>query len=82
MQIHSSSEVEHYWRKYLDTLNPKDPVPKSHEVWYFGDTEKLAKELAELVKTGQKTATNALLWEEEAKGERTARVGDVVVVTD
>ncbi len=82
MQIYSSSEVEHYWRRYLDTLKPKDPVPKSHEVWHFGDTQKMANELAELVKMGQKTATSALVWEEEAKGERPARVGDVVVVTD
>ena len=79
--MRNNTGVELYWRRYLDTLKPGDRDPASYEVWHFGDTEKLANDLAELVKTGQKTSTSALVWEEEAKDERPARLDDIVVVT-
>jgi uncharacterized protein YhfF len=36
----------------------------------------------ESVRTGQKTATSALVWELEAKGEKLPSVKDIVVVTN
>jgi uncharacterized protein YhfF len=59
-----------------------DRVPKFYETWHFGDTKKLSNELVELVRTGQKTATSALVWELEAKGEKLPSVEDIVVVTN
>ncbi len=82
MQIQKNSKVELFWRSYLDMLGPGDRIPRSYEVWHFGDTEKLANDLAELVKAGQKTSTSSLVWKQEAEGDRPDRVGDVVVVTN
>lgn len=59
-----------------------DKVPKFYQTWHFGDTKKLSSELVELVRTGQKTATSALVWELGAKGERLPSVEDIVVMTN
>jgi len=57
-------------------------VPKYYETWHFGDTKKPSNELVESVRMGQKTATSALVWELEAKGEKPPSVEDIVVVTN
>lgn len=81
-QIHENSLVEQYWRNYLKTLEPEDRASKSYDTWHFGDTEKLANELAELVKTGEKTATSVLVWQFEDNGWKFPTIGDIVIVTD
>ena len=48
----------------------------------MGDTKKLSNELVESVRTGEKTATSALVWELEAKGEKLPNVEDIAVVTN
>ena len=57
-------------------------VPKYYETWLFGETKKLSNQLVESVRIGQKTATSALVWELEAKGEKLPSVEDIVVVTN
>jgi uncharacterized protein YhfF len=59
-----------------------EKVPKFYETWHFGDTKKLSNDLVESVRTGQKTATSALVWELEAKGEKLPNVEDIAVVTN
>jgi uncharacterized protein YhfF len=53
----------------------------AYEVWYFGDTQELADELADLVLSGKKTATASLYWEYEAEGEKLPQVGGYSVIT-
>ncbi len=73
--------VEQYWRRYLATLAGSSSVPKSYEAWHFGDAERLANELADLVRSGQKTATSFLAWRLETEGWKMPEAGDIVVIT-
>ena len=50
-------------------------------MWCFGDSERLAAELAESVAAGLKTETASLVWEYESEGEEIPRVGGLSVVT-
>ncbi len=59
-----------------------ESVPKFYETWHFGDTKKLSNELVESVRTGLKTATTALVWELEERGEKPPNVKDILVVTN
>ena len=52
------------------------------DAFRFGTTAEQADELAELVRTGTKTATSMLLWELEADGRPLWRVGDRATVLD
>jgi uncharacterized protein YhfF len=52
------------------------------DAFSFGTTAEQADELAELVRTGAKTATSMLLWELEAEGQPLWRVGDRATVLD
>src|ERR687884_11263 len=52
------------------------------DAFSFGTTAEQADELAELVRTGTKTATSMLLWELEAEGRPLWRVGDRETVLD
>jgi uncharacterized protein YhfF len=56
------SAVLEFWRDYLDSLPPDlDQEPKPSGVFSFGDSKKLADELAALVRQGIKTATCSAL---------------------
>ena len=55
------SAVLEFWRGYLDTLLPDLDQPRSAGVFSFGDSKKLADELAALVRQGIKTATCSAL---------------------
>jgi uncharacterized protein YhfF len=54
-----SQEAEHFWAEFCRSegnIAPNEP----YQVWYFGHTPELAKELADLVLEGKKTATASL----------------------
>ena len=73
--------VKAFWEAFQKEHD--QPAPDTpYEVWYFGDSQKLADELAELVVTGKKTATASLYWEYEAEGEALPQVGGYSVITD
>jgi uncharacterized protein YhfF len=74
--------TEKYWQDFIRSLAGKKSVPNSYTVYYFGNSKKLADELAELVRTGIKTATSSLLWEFEHDQEPMPKAGDFAVVTD
>ena len=74
--------IERYWRKYTATLAGSKSVPNTYEAWHFGDSERLANELAELVRLGRKTATSFLAWKLETEGWKVPSPGDLTVVTD
>jgi len=80
--MNKSSKVEAYWQEYLASLPQESLLPRSYEIWHFGDTEKMADELGDLVRVGVKTATSALVWELESNGEKVPKVGDIAVVSN
>ncbi len=53
-----------------------------YEAFFFGDSEAMATELAELVLQGTKRATAGALWSYEDEGQRLPRPGDLSIVTD
>jgi uncharacterized protein YhfF len=52
-------DIEKFWQEFcrLNQLNPQTP----YQVWHFGNTSEMAKELAGLVMQGKKTATASLV---------------------
>ena len=70
------------WSAFVST-HPGEVSPESpYAVWHFGDDQRMADELAELVCRGTKRATAGALWSYEAGGEPVPRAGDLSVVTD
>jgi uncharacterized protein YhfF len=77
------SKIEEYWQAFLKTQpDPAATAQRFYESFYFSSSEAVANELAGLVRQGIKTATSALVWENEAEGKRTVQPGDLSIVTD
>jgi uncharacterized protein YhfF len=53
-----------------------------HQVWHFGDSERLARDLADLVLRGPKRATAGLLWDAELDPTMMPVQGGYSLVTD
>ena len=77
-----SPRTEKYWQDFIRSLVDKKSVPNSYVIYQFGNRKQLADELAELVRTGIKTATSTLLWELGYDGEPMPKVGDLAMVTN
>ena len=79
----SSAEVDAFWQAYLGSL-PADHAERSraYEVWRFGHDARLGNQLAELARSGIKTATSGLVWEDEVEGVCPPQVGEIFVVTN
>lgn len=67
------------WEAFART---QDVAPTHYDVWYFGDSEELARELLQLVLDGKKTATCGLLWDMGAPESPMPIEGGFSVVTD
>jgi uncharacterized protein YhfF len=76
-----SESVQKFWREFC-AKNPDVNPDETYQVWYFGNSSEMAKELVELVLEGKKTATASLFWEYEDKPEEEPIVGGYSVVTD
>jgi uncharacterized protein YhfF len=61
---------------------PDLPAAADYQTWHFGDSERLARDLAELVLQGSKRATAGLLWEAETNPATMPVVGGYSLVTD
>ncbi len=70
-----------FWQAYVASTAGVDES-RFYEAFYFGDSEALADELAELVLTGTKRATASAFWTFEAQGKRAPVPGDLSVVTN
>jgi len=76
-----ANEPKKYWDEFLKA-NPEVPVDTPYQVWYFGDSRRLADELAPLTAAGHKTAPASLYWEYEAGQEVRPEVGGFSVIID
>lgn len=61
---------------------PDLPPGAEFQVWYFGDSERLARGLADLVLSGAKRATAGLLWDAENDSNAMPVLGGYSIVTD
>ena len=62
----------------LGVILPNGPVRLDE----YGDSPELEAELIELVKSGKKRGTAALVWSYEAEGSALPQVGDIEIVID
>jgi len=54
-----SESVEKFWKEFCQT-NSEISSDESYQAWFFGNSSEMARELAELVISGKKTATASL----------------------
>ena len=57
--IKLSLQIKEFWQKFCHSSGTSSETP--YQVWYFGNTSKMADELAELVISGKKRATASLV---------------------
>jgi uncharacterized protein YhfF len=75
------ARIATFWNAFADTVGGV-AAARFYEAFFFGDSEALANELAELVLRGTKRATTAAVWTFEAEGKRLPVPGDLSVVTN
>ena len=75
-----SKAVEQFWGRFL-AANPHIDRSTPYQVWYFSDNSESARELAELVMIGRKTATASLKTVNEIEPEKAPIDGGYSVVT-
>ncbi|MGP4107633.1 ASCH domain-containing protein [Virgibacillus sp. L01] len=75
-------DAEIMWNNYLQTIDEGSREHKSYTAWPFGSGPEMAKELADLVKSGEKIATCSLHLLYEIDNEPLPKVGDFNVITD
>jgi uncharacterized protein YhfF len=76
------SAVDDFRDLYLQSQPGIELGKRYYEAFRFGNSEKMANELAAMVLNGTKTATSSLLWEYEHKGKKLMQVGDLHIVTN
>ncbi len=70
-----------FWNEFAESASGADES-RFYESFYFGDSEEMADELAELVLEGKKRATAASRWSFEDEGKRLPVPGDLSIVTN
>ena len=76
-----SEALENFWKEFVSQtsdINPETP----YQVWYFGNTSEMARELAELVIAGKKRATASLVEFNESHPELAPAADGYSIVTD
>ncbi|MEO6390678.1 MAG: ASCH domain-containing protein [Pyrinomonadaceae bacterium] len=76
-----SNSTQEFWLEFCRLNLEVDPT-EQFQVWYFGDGPELADQLCDLVLSGTKTATAALVWEAEADPVTAPVIGGCSVVTN
>jgi uncharacterized protein YhfF len=72
--------VKPFWAEFVAYCGT-DPSDRFYEAFHFDDNAPSADELAELVLSGRKRATAALVWAYESETKPIPRPGDLSVVT-
>jgi len=78
--MEASGKIELFWADFCSTAGIKSSTP--YQVWHFGNTPAMARELAELVISGRKTATASLAAVNEIKPDKSPVPDGLSVVTD
>lgn len=79
--IAADQEYANFWSAACRAA-PGLPPAAAYQVWHFGDSEALARQLADLVLYGTKRATAGLLWEAENDPKAMPVPGGYSLVTD
>lgn len=74
------TEIAAAWWRDLRRDRPELDLPDRYDLWHFGDSRDLARELLDLVLAGTKTATAMLVW--DAVETDTPTPGGYSLVTD
>ncbi len=74
--------MKEFWQEFEQTLNKREREDAQYEVWAFGADENMARELLDLVKSGDKTATCSLFRMYEVEGESLPQEDDYNIITD
>ena len=70
-----------FWQQYLESLpDPGAAERRFYECFRIGDSAESADAGAELIRSGAKTATSALLWEYRASGQTPPAPGALSIV--
>lgn len=76
-----TGNVERYWNQYLVSIPDGQEQPRRYvECFAFGFTSDDAREIAQLVLSGTKTATGSVLWSYDADKKPLPSVGDLWIV--
>ena len=75
-----NESVKNFWEDFCETEKLNSETP--YQVWYFGNTSEMARELAELVLRGEKRATATLLESADLHPESAPVADGYSVVTD
>jgi uncharacterized protein YhfF len=73
--------VDQYWKAFL-AKNPQMGSDTPFQVWYFGNSKEMARELAQLVISGRKIATASLATTNEIEPHNAPVDNGCSVVTD
>ena len=79
MKIDDTPEI--FWKAFLSS-NQKDlpPLDTQYQAWAFGDSPRMADNLAALVLSSQKTATASLHWVYQIENETLPQVGEYNII--
>lgn len=80
--MEKTAETDAFWQAFLATLPADTDPPDDYEVWHFGDDEKSANKLGELVTAGVKTATCSLLWSYEVEDQPLPQVNEYSLIAN
>ncbi|MEQ1516837.1 MAG: ASCH domain-containing protein [Usitatibacteraceae bacterium] len=75
------AHLEAFWSDFL-RASPSADHGRYYEAFFFGDSEEMANELAELVLLGTKRATAGSLWSYEVENQPLPQAGNLSVVTN
>lgn len=70
------------WQHFLDSLGDNADQHMTYTAWPFGGNRNQARELARLVKSGEKTATSSLHLLYEMDHEPVPKVDEYSIITD
>lgn len=76
----NAEKINEFWQKFCEISKIKSETP--FQVWFFGNSSEMARELAELVISGKKTATASLAEFNEKHPENAPLDKGFSVVTD
>jgi uncharacterized protein YhfF len=77
----TSDMLKAFWTTARQSV-PSLPAAIDADIWFFGDSQELARSLADLVLHGPKRATTGLIAEMEAEAAPLPRLGGLSLVTD